>query len=289
MNVAVPLPLRQPPTARELLDLSLSPYVLLGMPHLAPTGLSETWLMKELGHRHWLMLARHLGMENADFRTADGRKVYASICASSMRHARLNAAQADDVLEIRSVIIPLSRCQVSSRHRIMVDAHLIAEVELISAFVTRRTERDNYSLTRVEQGKDSIESFGNSELADAAGIVRRHAELPYLGISLDDAAKPLLTFTPDYVEDFNGADLLYFAQFQAIFRRAAQHVGCIQGANAVRRDIFFYGNVQPGEPLEITLEGLSAACSSLSCKMTRQDGKVIARYISCCEMGLPGL
>ena len=53
------------PSPRALMEQALFPHVLLGMPHLAPTGLSETWLMKELGHRHWLMLARHLGMENA--------------------------------------------------------------------------------------------------------------------------------------------------------------------------------------------------------------------------------
>ena len=46
---------------------ALEPHLLIGMPHLTPHGLSETWLMKELGHRHWLMLTRDLGMDNADF------------------------------------------------------------------------------------------------------------------------------------------------------------------------------------------------------------------------------
>ncbi|MGO8470307.1 hypothetical protein AB9F45_39245, partial [Rhizobium leguminosarum] len=62
------------PSARDLMERALDPHILLCMPHLNGNGLSETWLMKELGHRHWLMLACHLGIDNADFRTADGEE-----------------------------------------------------------------------------------------------------------------------------------------------------------------------------------------------------------------------
>jgi hypothetical protein len=35
----------------------LASAVVLGMPHLSLNGLSETWVLKECGHRHWFLLA----------------------------------------------------------------------------------------------------------------------------------------------------------------------------------------------------------------------------------------
>lgn len=280
MNLAIPSPLRQPPSARDLLDRALDPFILLGMPNLTPAGLSETWLMKELGHRHWLLLARHLGMENADFRTADGRKIYASICASSLRNACLTVAEADDVLEMRSFIMPLSRCRFSSRHRLTIGNRLIGDIELVSVFVTRRAEQDNYSLIRVDQGKADIESFGTSELAEAAATSRRIGTPSYLGLPLDELALPLLAVAPDYIEDFNGAGLLYFAHFHAIFAKATRQVDPRHCLQAARRDIFFYGNIQPDEVLSVTLEHRMQDGNGLSCKMVRSDGKIIARCFS---------
>ncbi|MGO7726445.1 DNA gyrase, partial [Rhizobium ruizarguesonis] len=37
------------PSARDLIERALDQHMLLGMPHLNGKGLSETWLMKELG------------------------------------------------------------------------------------------------------------------------------------------------------------------------------------------------------------------------------------------------
>jgi len=96
---------------RALMERALDPHILLGMPHLNPFGLSETWLMKELGHRHWLMLAQQMDMEDADFRTSDGREAYAAICATSLMQARLELARANDVLVVRSSMSQVSRTQ----------------------------------------------------------------------------------------------------------------------------------------------------------------------------------
>jgi hypothetical protein len=114
------------PSRRALMERALEPHILLGMPQLTPFGLSETWLMKELGHRHWLMLASCMGMDDADFRTADGAETYAAICATSLTNAQLDRARPNQVLSIQSVLEPVSKTQVSSRHRLLVDGEAIA-------------------------------------------------------------------------------------------------------------------------------------------------------------------
>jgi probable biosynthetic protein (TIGR04098 family) len=44
------------------------------MPQLAYTGLSENWLIKECGHRHWEALAGDAGRSAPDFVDEDGSK-----------------------------------------------------------------------------------------------------------------------------------------------------------------------------------------------------------------------
>ena len=54
---------------------ALSDEIVLGMPHLCLGGLSETWLIKECGHRHWLLLAQATGRAVPNFCDAAGDPV----------------------------------------------------------------------------------------------------------------------------------------------------------------------------------------------------------------------
>ncbi|WP_454853739.1 Pnap_2097 family protein [Rhizobium binxianense] len=276
---AAPLP--PEPSPRALMEQALFPHVLLGMPHLAPTGLSETWLMKELGHRHWLMLARHLGMENADFRTPDGAEAYAAICATSLDNAGFEAVRANDVLTIRSALSPVSRTQVSTRHLMSAAGAVIGEVELISAFVRRTEEGDNHSIARVPlPGPTPAEPTGNA-LARTAAALRGGTLAAHFGLAAQ-AAKPLRGFRvePALSQEFNGAGLFYFAEFQALADRAFERWFPERRLAARRREVFFSGNIRPGEALQIELTDIAADGTAWACRLRRQDGKVIGRIFS---------
>lgn len=282
MNVVIQNPASAMPSARDLMERALDRHMLLGMPHLTPHGLSETWLMKELGHRHWMMLARRLGMDNADFRTADGHEVYASICATSLRDARFHLAKANDVIEFKSMLTPLSANRHSSRHRIVTDRHVICDVELLSVFVKRECGSDNHSLARIDHVKDIDVIPQTSAFSQLATAVRRHQVPTHLGMRLNGEGRALMTFTPDVADDFNGAGLLYFARYQAFLSRAAAALMSPPPGQPMRRDVFFSGNVRPGEKIQISLLDRSPDGDRLSCKMTREDGKVIACAVVAC-------
>src|SRR5262249_53444288 len=91
-----------PPTEVEhLLDLggaAMPREVTLGMPHLAMGGLSETWLLKECGHRHWSMLARAAGLAVPEFRDPAGDPIYAAFLAVTVRDAAFETAREHDRL-----------------------------------------------------------------------------------------------------------------------------------------------------------------------------------------------
>lgn len=278
MNVAI-LDFHPPdPSARQLMELALAPHMLIGMPHLTPAGLSETWAMKELGHRHWLMLARHLGMENADFRTPDGGEAYAAICATSLEHAKFGTVRANDVLTIRSALSPISRTQVSTRHRMFVRGGLIGEVELISTFVCRMREGDNYSIARVPLPGLAPADVEDNALARTASQLRAGTLETHFGLPANPAkALRGYRFEPDASQEFNGAGLFYFAEFQALTDRAFGR-WFPEFSQVSRREIFFSGNIRAGEAVRVELMGLSPDRRQACCRLRREeDGKVIGK------------
>jgi probable biosynthetic protein (TIGR04099 family) len=60
-----------------------------GMPQLALNGLSENWLLKECGHRHWEALAVDAGHAVPEFIDDAGNKAYAAFTAVRLRDASL--------------------------------------------------------------------------------------------------------------------------------------------------------------------------------------------------------
>jgi len=241
------------PAKRALMERALDPHILLGMPHLNSFGLSETWLMKELGHRHWLMLAQQLDMEDADFRTLDGREAYAAICATSVTQARLAVAKANDVLVVHSSISQVSRTQHISIHHVSIGAGVIAVVEILSAFVARAKGGDNRSLIKMGVTPDQPRPRLSNPLAAAAAAFRRGHSDVVSDISLAEfKVVKEITIRPSLQEEFNGAGLLYFANFQALAARAIEEVRRLSGLT--RREVFFCGNINPGEAVELDIK-----------------------------------
>ncbi len=237
-------------TKRALMERALDPHILLGMPHLNPFGLSETWLMKELGHRHWLMLAQQMDMEDADFRTPDGREAYAAICATSLKQAHLNLAKPNDVLVVQSSISQVSRTQHASIHHVSIGVGTIAVVEILSAFVAREKHGDNRSLTKMGMATGNAAPRLSNSIAAAAALFRRNQLNVDLDISLAElTVVNVKTIRPSLQEEFNGAGLLYFANFQALATRAIEDA--LPPPKLMRRNVFFHGNINPGEALEL--------------------------------------
>src|SRR5271156_6808020 len=97
---------------------AVSDVTVLGMPHLCLGGLSETWLLKECGHRHWLLLAQAARRAVPDFCDAAGDPVYAAFVAVTVRDARLDAAREHAELGFDSHLTRISRTRFMSVHRL---------------------------------------------------------------------------------------------------------------------------------------------------------------------------
>jgi probable biosynthetic protein (TIGR04099 family) len=277
MNIAFRTPSSSVPSKRDLMERTLFPYLLIGMPHLTPHGLSETWLMKELGHRHWLMLALKLGMDTADFRTADGGEAYAAICATSLAAARLDRVKANDILTIHSKMSAVSRTQTSTSHELSVEGRSVGRVELISAFVHREIEGSNHSIARVTVRNPQAQPFEFSLLAETAANIRNGRLQMHWGLPVA-ALKALQTFRfdPSTSQEFNGAGLFYFAEFQALADRALE-VWFPHRKPTVRKDVFFLRNIEKNESVSFNLIGASDKNEIIHGEIRRESGDLIAK------------
>jgi probable biosynthetic protein (TIGR04099 family) len=253
-----------------LVEHGLYPQILLGMPHLTPFGLARTWLLKELGHRHWLLLGRSLGLDNADFRTPEGEEAYAAITALRV-DARLSRACANAVLTIRSDLYSVSNARMESVHRLAIDGVDIGFVVLQSVFVAR-TGVGNSSIQRA-----LVQHFRMDGPASQGLLTKDIAELRLW--DEPPCFEKALTFQPCPLEEFNGAGLFYFAEFAALVSTA---FSAWEGqAAAMRLDrplsMLFFRNIEAGETLRIGLHPHATSLVSRRCTIQSMDGSVLSR------------
>lgn len=244
--------------------------VLLGMPQLSGTGLSETWLLKELGHRHWMGLAKAAGLDVPDFRDEAGGPVYAAFCAIRIEGARFEIGAENGRLSIATSLSRVSRTQVLSRHALTIDGLAAGTVEMVSAFV-KRTGISNHAIARVPIAGLGPVDQSDSDLPELAASFRSRRISRHLGFDLTEDAVDGATcsFDPCPAQDFNGAGFLYFTSFLGFIDRAEWQLDHGRSAPMRRREAYYYGNMDAGERLHVIL--LARHASSLWWQVRRAD------------------
>lgn len=233
--------------------------VIVGMPQMNSLGLSENWLLKEAGDRHWRQLADGMGCRPGQLRDAQGRRVYAAFTQVHLRDARLHGVQEDQRLQWRSAGARVGRSQHYSRHALLGPDGAVAQLEMLSVFVARERAGDNRSVVRTPMGgatpaADAAVAEKAAACADAARAVRSGAWHERFGRAPGEAVLARDRLRPCPANDFNGAGLLYFASFQALADRVHWSWGLADGRVAVReRQLVFHGNLNVGETLDFLL------------------------------------
>lgn len=230
-----------------------------GMPQLGLYGLSENWLLKECGHLHWLSIARARGQDEPEFADAAGHKSYAALTAVHLRDARLDRVGEHTRFALAVRAHAPGRAQHYSRQTLLTGGARQVTVDMLSAFIRREQAGNNRSIVKAPMDDDH-ETADDGNLADAALSLQARARLfragqcvPRMGLSPGAGALHSVTLTPCPHGDFNGAGLLYFASFQSLADRAELALCGHQPARTVERELYFYGNIDPGESVAVEL------------------------------------
>lgn len=275
-----------------MISLPMASYTA-GMPELALAGLSEHWLLKECGQRHWQGIAQAHGLALPRFRDQSGRTAYAAFTAISLTSARLDSIGEHQRFAMASDISPAGRSQYISRHTVSTGDNRCISVRMLSAFVQRLEEGNNQSVVRATVKGSVLAASGTDDLdPDNAALVmtatqfrRGQQDISRLPLPPPSTASQLqLRLSPCPNLDFNGANFMYFASFQAMVERAEW--AWFQRSDLPQleqRQLYFHGNVNAGDDVIVRLAGLDDAADGMRhwCQLIRaSDGAVIGDVVT---------
>lgn len=238
---------------------SRSETYLASMPNLAYTGLSENWLLKECGHQHWLALAQLHNRPLPDFVDEQGRIAYAAFTAVKLWNLKLETIIENRSFQINTRIGRGGHARHYSEHEVRLGDRIAGHVGLLSTFVSRHVPGDNRSVSKAcLSGTPAPVSEPPTVLNELHADNRRirsgdwHSHHGIDRHSIEGAR--VFDFTPCPDIDFNGADLLYFANFQAVVERAEWTLLGLRRPGHIRqRELHFYGNLNISDSLQIKL------------------------------------
>lgn len=265
-----------------------------GMPQLSYTGLSENWLLKICGQHHWDLLAKQSERQSSELYDDAGSRSYAAFTAIRLRATALDAVEEDMQFAIETDLGRVGQARHVSEHRVVCGDSVQCTIDMVSTFVKRTRAGSNRSIARATlsalhgqmvEPSEKVEHIANQskalrapDLATTERVMQDHALTPVSG---DEASH---RFLPCPNGDFNGADLLYFASFQAFADRAEwQRHRFDRPPVTVSRDLHFYGNVDLGDTLVVHTLGQRVDQQGVAhwCRVSRgSDGTRIAEIIT---------
>ncbi|RII77404.1 hypothetical protein D0894_12415 [Pseudomonas monteilii] len=257
---------------------------LASMSNLAYTGLSENWLFKECGHQHWMALAALYDRALPDFRDAQGRIAYAAFTQLKSQGLQLQAICENRAFTLETRLQRVARNRHASVQRLLLGERCVGQVMLVSTFISRHVPGDNRSVAKACLGNhpavavipnaytQALQEFGKRL---RTGDWHNHFQLEKSRCQ----TLPTYTFSPCPDVDYNGAELFYFANFQALVERAEwQLLGLRRPGQVREREIHYYGNLNVGDNLQVRLRLHSPAQRTRHwCEILRQsDGTKLA-------------
>jgi probable biosynthetic protein (TIGR04098 family) len=276
--------------------------IRLGMPHLDAGGLSENWLFRDAGDRHWEAIARRLGVATDEIRSETGERLYPTVVAVRAGYdTPLAAVRENDLFEAIAEVVPCGRACAHGRVVAAVGPQRSRfALELLTTFAARAPAGGGLRMAMPEPrlARRWIPVGGEPPIATLARAARRGEALgdPFSGPAMALTGPPLaeLDYEPSPYADYNGAGLLYFASYVTIAdsaerrlvrqlrldgsRRARAPVAARDWAlmtSAVRRDVFYYDNLPLGASLTAALIAFDEDCHGVTTRirLSRADAQ----------------
>lgn len=197
---------------------------IVNMPQMALAGLSESWLMKEIGDCHWHMLCEDLGLKSNEIYDESGNRLYATfVRIKTESSCNLKDYQENDLLEIEGAIQRLGSSLYFSQIDLSCQEKSI-KCSLATTFSTRESGADNSKMTR------GVPCAANDEVIIKISDMPKHildiVKLKKSAIHTISVSDHTFDLTDEVIfetsykinpyTDINGVGLLYFAAYPLI-------------------------------------------------------------------------
>jgi len=222
----------------------------LGMAQLCAFGLSEPWLLKDCGDRHWALIAEAAGQPGPGLHDAEGRAIYAAFAATRLElappgcgTAPAGAALLGAEIDIGARLCAVGPGRLGTEQVIRQDGRTLGRVTMISCLLGHDETRSNRRLLRRSLTLRQVPAPATPALADLDGRARATARRLRSAVP---GADPVAVLRPVPALDFNAVGLLYFPTFAMLAERARPAT-----APLARRDVVYTGNLDPGETVAL--------------------------------------
>jgi len=253
----------------------------LNMPQMAVGGLSESWLFKELGDIHWIVLAEALGQPTRLLSDSAGDRIYATFTRIQLRSScALGIYKENERVDIESSMSRYGAGLYFSEATVNGATGSI-QARLMSSFAKFGAAGSNTSL------------FKGLPVLPPDCIIPTLREVPefgrdYQGRRAETLAPPIFECEYEIMpsHDINGVGLLYFAAYPMIDDIcAARHAGRMYatGFSTCYRDIFYFGNSDADDKLIYRLHRRAGDGDSVEIESSisrKSDGNLMARIFT---------
>jgi len=253
----------------------------LNMPQMALGGLSESWLLKEVGDVHWSVITRGLGTKSSRLTDAGGSRLYATFTRVRLSSTAPLAAYAEN----ESLTIDAKSARYGAG---MFFSDAAVQGEGRSALVRVMSSFSKYG----EAGANTSLLKGQPEIPDACAIPD-YPDLPEFGQEYPArraGALPAPLFECQYEiippHDINGVGLLYFAAYPIINDICAARFAGPSFArefSTQHRDVFYFANSDPDETLVYRIHRWRADDDAIEIEASlsrKSDGVTMASMVT---------
>ncbi|MEI6305550.1 MAG: Pnap_2097 family protein [Deltaproteobacteria bacterium] len=232
---------------------------IVNMPQMALTGLSENWLMKEIGDCHWHMLCEDLGLKSNEIFDEFGNRLYAAFVRIKFESSScLKDYKENDLLDISGVNQRIGNSLYFSQIDIICNDKSM-KCALATTFSARADDSDNTKLTK------GVPSVGDDDVIIKVSEMPKHildiVKLKKSSIHTITVSDHTFDLTDDSVfetsykinpyTDINGVGLLYFAAYPLINdvceveyfnTKGFSDIHWALNSSTMTRDVFYFAN-----------------------------------------------
>ncbi len=262
----------------------------ISMPQMANSALSESWLLRFLGDKHWYLLSKGFDKKSSEFKDGHGNKLYATFVRINYTTSSLNSFQENEIVDFTSKIEGFGANTFISNITGENSANTI-NATLMTTFSIRTNENNN------EINKITYNSMPSTipQLSKTPTYLNDY-RLLRKGL-LDEITSnygifPIaeeIIFSCEYdinpYYDINGVGLLYFAAYPIISDICFS--GYINESkyshHTVYRDIFYFANSDPKDKILFQLNFFSlkdGKIKTLTSLYRQIDNKLLAKIIT---------
>lgn len=276
---------------RLVTTLSKNDIVEIGMPQMANSALSDSWLLKYFGNIHWEMLSEGFNTKSSEFSDENGNRLYATFVRINYSTASLGNFKENEVIEFNAKIEGYGESTYLSNILGTCNGKEIV-ANLLTIFSIRANDNNN----EIHKGNSELISDTICQLAGVPIVLN---EYRLLRKSLVDSVSSIygdfpvteeIIFTCHYdlnpFHDINGVGLLYFAAYPIIsdfclLNYMKDKVGT--SGHTVYRDIFYFANCNSDDIIIFQLnyfEIQGNIVKTLTSLFRQSDTKIIAKILT---------